>query len=73
VTEINLSLNTDLARDILAGFIKSEITRVGMSRAIINFSADSTPRFRVRLLWKPWGRKMYWHCACPIALHPLIL
>jgi NAD+ synthase len=38
VTEINLSLNTDLARDILAGFIKSEITRVGMSRAIINLS-----------------------------------
>lgn len=38
MTEINLSLNTDLARDILAGFIKSEITRVGMSRAIINLS-----------------------------------
>lgn len=38
MTEINLSLNTELARDILAGFIKSEITRVGMSRAIINLS-----------------------------------
>jgi NAD+ synthase len=38
VAEINLSLNTDLARDILTGFIKSEITRVGMSRAIINLS-----------------------------------
>ena len=36
--KINLTLNTDLARDILAGFIKSEITRVGMSRAIINLS-----------------------------------
>lgn len=38
MTEINLSLNTDLARDILAGFIKSEITRVGMSRAVIGLS-----------------------------------
>ncbi|HRQ22307.1 MAG TPA: NAD+ synthase [Anaerolineales bacterium] len=36
--KINLTLNTELARDILAGFIKSEITRVGMSRAIINLS-----------------------------------
>lgn len=35
---INLSLNTDLARDILTGFIKSEITRVGMSRAVIGLS-----------------------------------
>lgn len=38
MAEINLSLNTDLARDILAGFIKSEITRVGMSRAVIGLS-----------------------------------
>ncbi len=35
---INLSINTDLARDILTGFIKSEITRVGHSRAILNLS-----------------------------------
>lgn len=38
MAEINLTINTDLAREILAGFIKSEITRVGMSRAIINLS-----------------------------------
>jgi NAD+ synthase len=38
VTEINLTLNTELARDILTGFIKSEITRVGMSRAVIGLS-----------------------------------
>ena len=36
--DINLSINTDLAREILAGFIKSEITRVGMSRAVIGLS-----------------------------------
>ncbi|HRJ57938.1 MAG TPA: NAD+ synthase [Anaerolineales bacterium] len=38
MVDINLSINTDLAREILAGFIKSEISRVGMTRAIINLS-----------------------------------
>ena len=38
MTEINLSINIDLAREILTGFIRSEITRVGMSRAIVNLS-----------------------------------
>lgn len=38
MVDINLSINTDLAREILAGFIRSEISRVGMSRAIINLS-----------------------------------
>lgn len=35
---INLSINTNLARSILTGFIKSEITRVGLSRAVIGLS-----------------------------------
>ncbi|MDK1029312.1 MAG: NAD+ synthase [Anaerolineae bacterium] len=35
---INLKINTDLTRKILIGFIKSEITRVGFSRAVINIS-----------------------------------
>lgn len=34
----DLSINTDLARDILAGFIKSEITRAGISRAVVGLS-----------------------------------
>jgi NAD+ synthase len=38
VAEINLIINTDLAREILTGFIKSEITRVGFSRAIVGLS-----------------------------------
>ena len=38
MVDINLSINTGLAREILAGFIKSEISRVGMTRAIINLS-----------------------------------
>lgn len=38
MTDINLTINTDLAREILAGFIKSEITRVGMSHAVVGLS-----------------------------------
>jgi NAD+ synthase len=36
--EINLSINTDLARKILTGFIKSEITRAGFSKAVVGLS-----------------------------------
>ena len=35
---INLSIHTDLARKILSGFIKSEITRVGFGRAVVGLS-----------------------------------
>jgi NAD+ synthase len=35
---IDLTINTDVARSILTGFIKSEVTRVGYSRAVINLS-----------------------------------
>jgi NAD+ synthase len=35
---IDLSINVDLARKILTGFIRSEITRAGFSRAVINLS-----------------------------------
>jgi NAD+ synthase len=41
---IDLTINPDLARKILTGFIKSEITRAGFSRAVVNLSGglDST-------------------------------
>jgi NAD+ synthase len=35
---IDLVINTDVARMILTGFIKSEVTRVGYARAVINLS-----------------------------------
>ena len=35
---IDLSINTDLARKILTGFIRTEITRTGYSRAVIALS-----------------------------------
>ncbi|MGZ9235536.1 MAG: NAD+ synthase [Anaerolineales bacterium] len=35
---IDLTINTSVARQILTGFIKSEVSRMGFSRAIINLS-----------------------------------
>lgn len=35
---IDLTINTDLARKILTGFLKSEITRAGFSRAVVGLS-----------------------------------
>jgi NAD+ synthase len=35
---VDLSINTDVAHQILVGFIRSEVTRVGYSRAVINLS-----------------------------------
>jgi NAD+ synthase len=35
---VNLSINTELARKILTGFIHTEITRAGFSKAVINLS-----------------------------------
>jgi len=45
--DINLSIDTGLIRKILTGFIHSEITRVGYSRAVINLSGgiDSAVSF----------------------------
>lgn len=35
---IDLTINTDVARQILTEFLKSEVTRVGFARAVINLS-----------------------------------
>jgi NAD+ synthase len=35
---IDLSINTDLVRNILVRFVKTEITRAGFSRAVVNLS-----------------------------------
>ena len=36
--KIDLDINTELARKILTGFIKSEVTRAGFSRAVVGLS-----------------------------------
>jgi len=35
---VDLTINTDVARQILTGFIRSEVTRVGFSRAVVGLS-----------------------------------
>jgi NAD+ synthase len=44
MNDIDLKINTDLARKILTGFIQSEITRAGFTRAVVGISGgiDST-------------------------------
>ncbi|MCB0100449.1 MAG: NAD+ synthase [Anaerolineales bacterium] len=56
VADINLSINTDLAREILTGFIKSEITRVGMSRAVIGLSGGIDSALSCALAVEALGR-----------------
>ena len=41
----NLNINTDLAREILTGFIRSEITRTGFPVRWLGFPAALTLRF----------------------------
>jgi NAD+ synthase len=36
--EVDLSINTELVRTILIRFVHTEITRIGMSRAVVNLS-----------------------------------
>jgi NAD+ synthase len=38
IPTIDLTINTDLARQILTGFIRTELNRVGYQRAVINLS-----------------------------------
>ena len=36
--QIDLTINTDVARTILTGFIRSEVTRAGFSHAVVGLS-----------------------------------
>lgn len=38
MVNLTLGINTDLAREILTGFIRSEVTRIGMSHAVVGLS-----------------------------------
>jgi NAD+ synthase len=57
VTDINLSINTNLAREILVGFVKSEVTRVGFSRAVIGLSGGLDSALSCALAVEALGRE----------------
>jgi len=54
---IDLTINTDLARKILVGFIKSEITRVGFNRAVIGLSGGIDSALSCYLTAEALGRE----------------
>ena len=53
--EIDLTINTDLASTILIGFIKSELARVGYSRAVIGLSGGIDSALSLVLAVKALG------------------
>lgn len=57
MTDINLTINTNLAREILVGFVKSEVTRVGFSRAVIGLSGGLDSALSCALAVEALGRE----------------
>jgi len=55
--QIDLTINTDVARQILIGFIKSEVTRVGYSRAVVGLSGGIDSALSCVLAVEALGRE----------------
>ena len=53
----NLNINTDLARKILTGFIKSELNRVGFTRAVIGLSGGIDSALSLALAAEAIGKE----------------
>lgn len=54
---IDLSINTDLVRDLLTRFIRSEITRTGLSRAVLGLSGGINSALVAYLAAEALGRE----------------
>ncbi|HSO12137.1 MAG TPA: NAD+ synthase [Anaerolineales bacterium] len=54
---VDLTINTDVAREILTGFIKSEISRAGFSRAVVNLSGGLDSALSCALAVEALGSK----------------
>ena len=65
----DLTINTDVAREILTGFIRSEVTRAGFSRAVINLSGGLDSALSCVLAVEALGSKNVLPCACRTAPH----
>ncbi len=55
--QIDLSINTDVAHQILTGFIKSEVTRAGFSRAVVALSGGIDSALSCVLAVEALGRE----------------
>ena len=55
--KIDLTINTSVARTILTGFIKSEVTRVGYSRALVGLSGGIDSALSCALAVEALGRE----------------
>ncbi len=55
--QIDLSINADVARQILTGFIKSEVTRAGFSRAVVGLSGGIDSALSCALAVEALGRE----------------
>jgi len=60
-----LLIDTDLTRKILTGFIQTEITRAGFSRAVIGLSGGLDSALSCFLTAEALGVEMCSPCACP--------
>jgi len=54
---VDLTINTSVARTILAGFIKSEVTRVGYTRGVIGLSGGIDSALSCVLAVEALGRE----------------
>ena len=54
---VDLTINTDVARRILTGFIRSEVTRVGYSRAVVGLSGGIDSALSCALAVEALGRE----------------
>ena len=54
---VDLTINTDVARQILTGFIRSEVTRVGFSRAVVGLSGGIDSALSWALAVEALGRE----------------
>ncbi|KXK11526.1 MAG: NH(3)-dependent NAD(+) synthetase [Chloroflexi bacterium OLB14] len=55
--DTNLTINTDLAHEILTGFIKTEVTRTGLSKAVIGLSGGIDSALSCALATEALGKE----------------
>jgi NAD+ synthase len=69
-----IAINVALAEQILVGFIRDQINKAGLSRAVLGLSGGIDSAVSAYLSARALGRKMSSWCGCPIApLRPPVM